>query len=88
MEEATRRARQIKLVALDVDGVLTDGTLVFDRLTNLPRIEVLLPPGYEAIAANPGAAIDATGSRQRVTMESFGTTRVHVTMKKSAVPAP
>ena len=65
-----------------------DGTLVFDRLTNLPRIEVLLPPGYEAIAANPGAAIDATGSRQRVTMESFGTTRVHVTMKKSAVPAP
>lgn len=29
MEEVTRRARQIKLVALDVDGVLTDGTLVF-----------------------------------------------------------
>jgi hypothetical protein len=65
-----------------------DDTLVFDRLTNLPRIEVLLPPGYAAIAANPGAAIDAAGPRQRVTMESFGATRIHVVMKKSAAPAP
>lgn len=31
MEEATKRAQLIKLVALDVDGVLTDGTLVFGR---------------------------------------------------------
>ena len=31
MEEVIRRARQIKLLALDVDGVLTDGTLVFGR---------------------------------------------------------
>jgi hypothetical protein len=65
-----------------------DDTLVFDRLTNLPRIEVLLPPGYGVVAANPGAVIDARGARQRVTLENFGATRIHVVMKKSAAPAP
>jgi hypothetical protein len=65
-----------------------DDTLVFDRLTNLPRIEVLLPPGYETVAANPGASIDAAGPRQRVTMQNFGATQIHVVMKKSGAPAP
>ena len=31
MEEINQRARRIRLLALDVDGVLTDGTLVFGR---------------------------------------------------------
>ncbi|HPC20513.1 MAG TPA: NosD domain-containing protein [Kiritimatiellia bacterium] len=65
-----------------------DGTLIFDRLTNLPRIEVLLPPGCETVSANPGAQIDNEGSRQRVYLETFGTTRVHVVMKPRSVLAP
>lgn len=65
-----------------------DGTLVFDRLTNIPRIEVLLPAGYEATSANPGAVIDASGPRQRVTLESYGYTKVHVAMKQAGAPAP
>ena len=31
MERVLTRARQIKLVIFDVDGVLTDGRLYFDR---------------------------------------------------------
>ena len=65
-----------------------DGTLVFDRLTNLPRIEVLLPPGYEVVSANPGASVDASGPRQRVAMQNFGATQIHLVLKKSAAPAP
>ncbi len=65
-----------------------DGTLVFDRLTNIPRIEVLLPPGYEVLAANPGAVIDSGGPRQRVRLESFGLTKVRVAMRKTGAPAP
>lgn len=66
----------------------SDGTLVFDRLTNLPRIEVLLPPGYEVVSANPGANIDARGPRQRVSLRNFGATQIHLVLKKSAAPAP
>lgn len=65
-----------------------DGGMVFDRLTNIPRIEVLLPAGYEATAANPGATIDSSGPRQRVKLDSFGLTKVHLAMKKTGFPAP
>lgn len=65
-----------------------DGTRVFDRLTNLPRIEVLLPPGYETVSANPGAVVDAAGPRQRVLLENFGMTRIRIAMRSAGAPAP
>lgn len=61
---------------------LDDGSLVFDRETNITRIEVRVPPTFHVVEASEGAVVesDATG-REIVRMTEMGMTRVRVVMK-------
>lgn len=62
-----------------------DGKRTFNRLTNLPRIEVILPVGWAATAANPGSTIEQRGDRQVVKLLSIGMTQLHIEMTKATL---
>lgn len=63
-----------------------DGRLVFDRVTNIPRIEVVAPPGYRIVEVNQPADASAHDGRQSVRIQSMGTTRVRVVMAQGSAP--
>ncbi len=59
-----------------------DGALVFDRLTNISRIEVVPPPGYHFVEAGPGGTISTNNGRESFTLTEIGFTRIHAVMSK------
>ena len=61
-----------------------DGKRTFNRLTNLSRIEVILPIGWAATAMNPGSTIEQRGNRQVVKLLAVGMTQLHIEMAKTA----
>ena len=60
-----------------------DGHRVFNRLTNLPRIEVLLPAGWTLAGGNPGVTVEARGNRQVAKLTSMGMTTVTLSLVKA-----
>lgn len=69
-------------------SVTPDGKRIFDRLTNLPRVEILLPAGWAMESANPGATVEQRGPRQVVKLFSMGMTQLHLVIAPQAAPAP
>lgn len=65
----------------------TDGKRTFNRLTNLPRIEVILPPGFTATEMNPGSTVEQRGNRQVVKLLSMGMTILNIGMAPAAPAA-
>lgn len=65
-----------------------DGKRTFNRLTNLPRIEVILPPGFTATETNPGSTTEQRGNRQVVKLLSMGMTTLNIVMAPAAPAAP
>lgn len=61
-------------------SALPDGRRVFSRLTNLTRIEVVLPAGWTAVEANKGALIEQRGDRQVVRMTAMGMTQLNIVL--------
>ena len=57
---------------------------VFARMTNISRIEVILPQGWTSTAANAGATFEQRGGRQVVHLTDMGFTNVRVVMQKTA----
>jgi hypothetical protein len=68
-------------------SVTPEGKRVFDRLTNLTRIEVILPAGWSMEQANKGATAEMRNGRQVVKMTSMGMTTVHVVLARQP-PVP
>ena len=64
-----------------------DGKRIFDRVTNLSRIEVLLPAGWTMQTANPGAAAEQRNGREVVKLTSMGMTQLHIVLARQ-VPGP
>ena len=62
----------------------TDGRLVFDRLTNITRIEVLVPEGYLPVSTSHAASQDWAGNRVVVKITDVGHTRVRIVMEPIA----
>jgi hypothetical protein len=60
-----------------------DGRRVFTRLTNLPRIEVLLPAGWTLADGNPGITVEPRGNRQVAKLASMGMTTVTLTLVRT-----
>jgi hypothetical protein len=58
-----------------------DGKLVFDRITNLTRKEIILPAGYAAVEMNPGATVEQRGDRQAVLLTDMGITRLRIVIQ-------
>lgn len=65
-----------------------DGTRTFNRLTNLSRIEVLLPAGFSLASGNPGVTVETKGDRQVVKLNAMGMTTLNLQLKNAAAPAP
>ena len=61
-----------------------DGKRIFDRLTNVPRIEIMLPPGWMMEQANAGAVAEQRGNRQIVKLLSLGKTQLHLVLAPQA----
>jgi len=61
-----------------------DGRRAFNRLTNIPRIEVVLPKGWSAVEVNPGSRIEQRGDRQVVKLTSMGMTQVGIVLEPAA----
>jgi hypothetical protein len=59
-----------------------DGSLVFERDTNLSRIEVRLPPGYAAVEVSHDAEVAQEGAQQVLRITDVGLTHVKVVMRK------
>lgn len=64
-----------------------DGTRSFNRLTNLSRIEVVLPAGWTLAQGNPGATVEQRGARQVVKLLSMGMTTLSLSLTQSAAAA-
>jgi hypothetical protein len=58
-----------------------DGGLLFERMTNLSRIEVRVPRGYVVAEANPGALVEQAGDRQVVRLTEMGQTVVRLVLR-------
>jgi hypothetical protein len=61
-----------------------DGRLVFDRVTNLSRIEILIPEGYLPVSVSHPATEDWVGNQVVVKIADVGHTRVKVIMEAIA----